>query len=87
MTMSSNEVLYCVRVHDEGPEGLWAEIEELPGCFATGDTEAELWESLNESVSLYLSTPDNPVEVKLAEMDQGPTHREVIETRQIRALH
>ena len=32
-----------VRIHDEGPQhDLWAEVDELPGFYATGDSEAEL---------------------------------------------
>jgi predicted RNase H-like HicB family nuclease len=31
----------------------WADISELPGCFASGDTLDELFESLRESVALY----------------------------------
>lgn len=33
----------------------WADIEELPGCFATGETLDELFESLQEGVALYLA--------------------------------
>ena len=33
----------------------WAEVKELPGCFASGATLDELREALAESVSLYLS--------------------------------
>jgi hypothetical protein len=27
---------YTVRVHDEGDGMLWAEVVDLPGCFASG---------------------------------------------------
>jgi predicted RNase H-like HicB family nuclease len=33
----------------------WADIPELPGCFASGDTLDELFESLKEGVALYLA--------------------------------
>lgn len=33
----------------------WAEISELPGCFAAGDSLDELFESLREGVRVYLS--------------------------------
>ena len=33
----------------------WAEIKELPGCFASGATLDELSEALAEAVSLYLA--------------------------------
>lgn len=42
----------------------WAEIQELPGCFAAGDTLDELLDSLREGVELCLdgdeSAPDLP---------------------------
>ena len=42
-----------VTIHVE--EGsLWAEVKELPGCFAIGDTLEELTESLNEGIALSL---------------------------------
>lgn len=41
------------RIHTE--EGCyWADVAELPGCFAAGDMLDELFESLQESVALYL---------------------------------
>lgn len=33
----------------------WADVPELPGCFAAGDTLDELFVSLQEGVVLYLS--------------------------------
>jgi predicted RNase H-like HicB family nuclease len=33
----------------------WADIPELPGCFASGDTLDELFESLQEGVAFYLA--------------------------------
>ncbi len=42
------------RIHIE--EGsYWADVPELPGCFASGDTLDELFESLQEGVALYLA--------------------------------
>ena len=54
-----------VRVHREPGEDLWAEVDELPGCFASGRDMNELTEALTEAVSLYLSEPGNPVNVEL----------------------
>jgi predicted RNase H-like HicB family nuclease len=55
-----------IHVHrdDDGGE-LWADIDELPGCFASGRDESELREALNEAVSLYLSEPGEPVHIEL----------------------
>lgn len=38
----------------------WAEVRELPGCFASGASIAELIEALREAVGLYLAK-DAPV--------------------------
>lgn len=43
----------CIHVEDGG---YWIDVPELPGCFASGDTLAELFESLQEGVALYLGT-------------------------------
>jgi predicted RNase H-like HicB family nuclease len=42
-----------VVVHRE-PSGFWSEVDELPGCFASGRTLDELTEALGEAVGLYL---------------------------------
>ena len=48
------QVEYIARVHEE--EGsLWAEVLDLPGCFASGGSLDELREALEESIALYLS--------------------------------
>jgi predicted RNase H-like HicB family nuclease len=42
------------RIHIE--EGrCWADVSELPGCFAAGDTLGELFESLQEGIALCLA--------------------------------
>ena len=43
-----------VRVHDEGEGTLWAEVVELPGCFATGDTEDELFDNVLDAIATVL---------------------------------
>lgn len=53
---------YRVIVHQE--EGsFWAEVAELEGCFATGDSLDELREALCDAIGLYLSTPRSQVKV------------------------
>ena len=42
-----------VVVHQE-PDGFWSEVDELPGCFASGRTLGELGEALSEAVGLCL---------------------------------
>jgi predicted RNase H-like HicB family nuclease len=46
-----------VDVHHED-DSYWAEVRELPGCFASGDTVAELIASIEEAVALYLAPPE-----------------------------
>lgn len=47
------ESAYTVRVHEEDGS-LWAEVVELPGVFAAGDTMDELLESLAEAIEMVL---------------------------------
>jgi predicted RNase H-like HicB family nuclease len=55
-----------IHVHrEDGDSELWADIDELPGCFASGRDMNELREALNEAVSLYLSEPGQPVHLEL----------------------
>jgi predicted RNase H-like HicB family nuclease len=42
-----------VRVHFEGG-AYWAEVLELPGCFASGETLDELKDALDEAITMYL---------------------------------
>ncbi|MFJ4551502.1 type II toxin-antitoxin system HicB family antitoxin [Streptomyces sp. NPDC088817] len=62
---SENELTYHVRIHDEGDDGLWAEVVELPGCFASGEDMEELEEALTEAISQYLSAPGSPISLQL----------------------
>jgi predicted RNase H-like HicB family nuclease len=59
-----HQVSYRVSIHHEDGS-YWAEVDDLPGCFAAGDTIEELNESLTEAVALYLSTPDSECEVRI----------------------
>ena len=47
-----------VVIHQE-PGCFWSEVDELPGCFASGRTLGELTEALSEAVGLYLG--DEPI--------------------------
>lgn len=44
--------------HEDG--SYWAEVSELPGCFASGDTLDELIGSLGEGIELYLAEGAGP---------------------------
>lgn len=54
--------------HEDG--SYWAEVPELPGCFASGDSLDELAEALQEAVLLYLSdgAPKPPSSAAVASM-------------------
>lgn len=59
------EVTFSVLIHEEDGS-FWAEVEELPGCFASGFTLPELQEALWEAMQMYL--PDG---IKLGEPRWG----------------
>jgi predicted RNase H-like HicB family nuclease len=44
---------YHVTIHEENGM-LWGEVDELPGCFASGRDLAELEEAAIEAISMYL---------------------------------
>lgn len=44
---------FRVQVHHEEDQ-LWAEVEDLPGCYAAGATPQELRRATNEAVAMYL---------------------------------
>jgi predicted RNase H-like HicB family nuclease len=45
---------YTIRLHKEADNTWWAEVDELTGCFATGQDLTEALANLAESISLYL---------------------------------
>jgi len=49
--ISAMEITANIRL-EEG--SYWADVPELPGCFASGATLDELFESLREGIELYL---------------------------------
>ncbi len=45
----------------------WSEVDELPGCFASGRTLSELRDALAEAIGMYLwDLPGVPVDAELA---------------------
>jgi predicted RNase H-like HicB family nuclease len=62
------------RIHIEDGS-YWADVPELPGCFASGDTLDGLFESLQEGISLYLADEDEqsgPLHVATATLTDHP---------------
>jgi predicted RNase H-like HicB family nuclease len=69
---------YTVRVHEEPGHPLWADVAELPGCFATGTNLNDLWRALAEAVGLYLSEPGHEVEVRIEDTPETVTEHHVL---------
>jgi predicted RNase H-like HicB family nuclease len=74
--MTPEKVDYRITVHHED-NSYWAEVEQLPGCFAAGETLEEMWESLAEAIGLYLSTPQSGVSVVIGEVSATSTSESV----------
>ena len=72
--MSAQTVKYTVTVHDGEDDGmLWAEVNELPGCFASGETLDQLREALEEAISLYVTDdPDRGTIERMVKRDDEP---------------
>jgi predicted RNase H-like HicB family nuclease len=51
------EQTFTVRLHEEPDEQPWAEVVELPGCFASGADIEELNEALAEAIGMCLPDP------------------------------
>lgn len=77
---SQQQFEYRVLVHHED-DSYWAEVEDLPGCFVSGDSMDEIFEALPEAIALYLSTPDAPVEVKLEGHEVAAESVETVDAR------
>ena len=64
------------RIHIEDGS-YWADIPELPGCFASGETLDELFASLQEGIDLYLADEGEtrgPLHVATATLTDSPVH-------------
>ncbi len=56
--------------HDAETGSYWAEVAQLPGCFAAGQNREDLLESLEEAVGLYLDGED-PTKVITSDHVEG----------------
>lgn len=48
------------RIHEDDDGSYWAEVKELPGCFASGATLDELKEALLEAIRMCLEDGGTP---------------------------
>ncbi len=68
MSMEPEQAEYRVVIHAE--EGsYWAEVEQMPGLFASGDTQEELQEALVEAMGMYLSSSETHVRVQISSIE------------------
>ncbi len=58
MSSGGKNVELTANIHREDGS-YWADVPDLPGCFASGDTLDELFSSLTEGVRLYLTDESN----------------------------
>lgn len=59
------------QVQREKDGSYWAEVVDLPGCFASGDSFDELLEALKEAIGLCLhdsGSPSSPAKIEVAEI-------------------
>ena len=49
---------YTVIVHEAEPDevGYWAEVAELPGCYASGDTLEELEKDVRDAIEAHIES-------------------------------
>lgn len=71
--MDEHAGTYTIQVHEDD-DSYWAEVKELPGCFASGDSIEELWANLAEAMGLYLSSDTVRVEVELQQSEPIKVH-------------
>ena len=48
------DITFHVDIHEEPDGSLWAEVKELPGCFASGFDIDELQQALFEAMQMWL---------------------------------
>lgn len=62
--VAMNEVRkFVLEVHTDD-NGYWAEVVDLPGCFASGADLPELFEAIGEAIGLYLTSDSQSVKVQ-----------------------
>jgi len=57
--MTTSDLEFTANVHAEPDGTYWAEVAELPGCFASGHDLDELKDGLVEAIQMCLPEPAN----------------------------
>jgi predicted RNase H-like HicB family nuclease len=65
MTRAMAPMTFTAEVHFEDGS-YWAQIREVPGCFASGDTLDELFEGLREAIQMSLEDEDAGAKLDIA---------------------
>lgn len=65
MTREMAAASFTAEVHFEDGS-YWAQVREIPGCFASGDTLDELFDGLREAIQLCLEDEDAGANLHLA---------------------
>jgi len=81
----SDALEYTVKVHTEEDGSLWAEVVELPGCFASGHAVPELLEALQEAIALYVSDDSGGARIDMVEAP-GDAPRRPLQVDEMRVL-
>lgn len=77
--MKQEPIEFTMRVHTEADGSMWAEVPELPGCFASGDTEDELLEALAEAVAMSVTEDGaTPPELHIASISPAIEERRLV---------
>jgi predicted RNase H-like HicB family nuclease len=72
------EIRFTLSIHEEDGS-FWAEVRELPGCFAAGKDFDELNEAVAEAIQIYLSDENGQIpldrirELIITDADQDET--------------
>jgi predicted RNase H-like HicB family nuclease len=85
-------VTFNVDVHEEPDGSYWAEVTELPGCFASGFSLDELREAVFEAIQLWLpdgitlgdpswtlvDEPKSPLDAKAGQRKTAPRRKMLV---------
>jgi predicted RNase H-like HicB family nuclease len=76
---------FSVKAHVRKEDGwYWGEVEELPGCFASGRTMDELLEALTEAITLYLQGEGQKVEAHVADVQPAGSSDAEVEVDELK---
>ena len=69
------EITFHVDIHEEPDSSLWAQVKELPGCFASEFDMDELQEATFEAMQMWLPKGINRGDPKWKLVEDAPSGR------------